>query len=46
MKLVLKELDSPFYDPMFIIEKTNGRMAEDEFWTEIERDMSCIYDNN
>jgi len=39
MKLVLKELDIPFYDPMLIIEKTNGRMAEDEFWIEIERDM-------
>jgi len=29
MKLVLKELDIPFYDSMLIIEKTNGRMAND-----------------
>lgn len=38
MKLLLRELDIPFYDPMLIIEKTQGRMAEDEFWLEIERD--------
>ena len=37
MKLKLKELDLPFYDPMMIIEKTEGRMAEDEFWIKIER---------
>ena len=37
MKLKLRELDIPFYDPMMIIEKTEGRMAEDEFWIKIER---------
>lgn len=37
MKLVLKDLDLPFYDPFLIIEKTEGRMAEDEFWIQIER---------
>lgn len=37
MKLVLNELDLPFYDPFMIIEKTEGRMAEDEFWIKIER---------
>lgn len=37
MKLVLKELNLPFYDPMMIIEKTEGRMAEDKFWIRIER---------
>jgi putative transcriptional regulator len=37
MKIQLKELDIPFYEPMLIIEKTQGRMAEDEFWLEIER---------
>lgn len=37
MKLMLRELDLPFYDPMLIIEKTEGRMAEDEFWIRIER---------
>ncbi len=37
MKLILKELDIPFYDPLMIIEKTGGRMAEDLFWVRIER---------
>ena len=37
MKIILKMLDIPFYDPMLIIEKTKGRMAEDDFWLEIER---------
>ncbi len=37
MKLVLKDIGVPFYDPMLIIEKTEGRMAEDDFWIRIER---------
>ena len=37
MKLILRELDLPFYDPLMIIEKTQGRMAEDDFWIRIER---------
>lgn len=37
MKLALRELDLPFYDPLLIIEKTNGRMVEDDFWIKIER---------
>lgn len=37
MKLELKRLDIPFYDPIMIIEKTQGRMAEDDFWIRIER---------
>lgn len=37
MKLVLKDLGIPFYDPMMIIEKTAGRMAEDDFWIRIDR---------
>ena len=37
MKLVLRDLDIPFYDPFLIIEKTEGRMAEDNFWIRIER---------
>lgn len=37
MKLILKDLDIPFYDPLLIIEKTEGRMAEDDFWIQIER---------
>ncbi len=37
MKLVLADLELPFYDPFMIIEKTEGRMAEDNFWIKIER---------
>lgn len=37
MKLILRELDLPFYEPLLIIEKTEGRMAEDDFWIRIER---------
>lgn len=37
MKIILKDLDIPFYDPLLIIEKTKGRMAEDDFWIEVER---------
>ena len=37
MKLMLRELDLPFYDPLLIVEKTGGRMAEDDFWIRIER---------
>lgn len=37
MKLILKDLDLPFYDPLLIIEKTKGKMAEDDFWIRIER---------
>ena len=36
IKIELELLGIPFYDPMLIIEKTNGRMAEDEFWIYIE----------
>lgn len=37
MKLMLREFDLPFYDPLMIIERTQGRMAEDQFWIKIER---------
>ncbi len=37
IKLELKRLDIPFYDPIMIIEKTEGRMADDDFWVRIER---------
>lgn len=37
MKLILKDLNLPFYDPLLIIEKTQGRMAEDDFWIKVER---------
>jgi len=37
MKLILEDLTLPFYDPIMIIEKTKGRMAEDDFWISMER---------
>ena len=37
MKIRLQELGIPFYDPLLIIEKTQGRMVEDEFWLQVER---------
>ena len=37
MKLILRDLNLPFYDPFMIIEKTQGRMAEDDFWIKVER---------
>ena len=37
MKLMLKEYDLPFYDPFLIVEKTGGRMEEDDFHLKIER---------
>ena len=37
MKLMLREYSIPFYDPMLIVEKTEGRMEEDNFWIKIER---------
>ena len=37
LKVELKRLGIPFYDPLLIIEKTEGRMAEDDFHIVIER---------
>ena len=37
IKIELKKLNIPFYDPFMIIEKTQGRMADDKFWIKIER---------
>lgn len=36
MKLVLADIGIPYYDPLLIVEKTEGRMAEDEFWLRVE----------
>lgn len=36
LKLILEDLNLPFYDPFLIIQKTQGRMSEDDFWIEIE----------
>lgn len=35
MKLILEDLNLPFYDSYLIIERTQGRMAEDDFWIDI-----------
>ena len=32
MKLMLREYNIPFYDPMLIVRKTQGRTEEDDFW--------------
>lgn len=37
LKIYLRELDLPFYEPLMIIEKTLGKMADDDFWINIER---------
>ena len=37
MKLMLKELNLPFFDPFMIVQKTAGRMAEDDFHIDIEK---------
>ena len=37
LKLELQRIGVPFYDPLLIVEKTEGRMAEDSFWIRIER---------
>lgn len=35
MKLVLKDVGVPVYDPLQIIRKTEGRMYDDNLWLEI-----------
>ena len=35
LKWVLNDVGVPFYDPLLIIEKTKGRMAEDQQWIEV-----------
>jgi len=37
VKLELKEIGVPYYDPLLIIEKTGGKMAEDHFHIEVLR---------
>lgn len=37
LKLYLREIGVPFYDPLMIIEKTQGRCNEDNFSLRIER---------
>ena len=38
LKVYLRELDIPFYEPLMIIERTLGKMADDDFWIRIERE--------
>ena len=35
LKGILREMGVPFFDPLLIIEKTNGRMAGDHQWIQI-----------
>lgn len=35
IKWILKEMNLPFYEPLLLIEKTQGRMADDEQWLQI-----------
>ena len=35
LKWVLSDVGVPFYDPLMIIEKTKGKMAEDQQWIEV-----------
>lgn len=37
IKIELEQLDIPYYDPLLIIQKTEGRTADDQFWIGIER---------
>lgn len=37
LKIELNKLDIPYYDPLLIIEKTKGRMADDDLYIEIVR---------
>ena len=38
---ILREMDVPFYDPLLIIEKTNGRMAGDNQWVQMIRNIAA-----
>ena len=38
IKFELKKLGIPFYDPIMIIEKTEGRMADDNFWIKVDKE--------
>ena len=41
LKGILREMDVPFYDPLLIIEKTNGRMAGDHQWVQMIRNIAA-----
>lgn len=37
LKEILRDMGMPFYDPLLIIEKAQGRMAGDNQWIELTR---------
>ena len=41
MKGILREMEVPFFDPLLIIEKTNGRMAGDNQWVQMIRNIAA-----
>ena len=41
LKGILREMDVPFFDPLLIIEKTNGRMAGDHQWVQMIRNIAA-----
>ena len=43
MKLILQDMGLDYYDPLLIIRKTQGRMAEDSMWIRIKEEQA--YDN-
>ena len=41
LKGILREMEVPFFDPLLIIEKTNGRMAGDNQWVQMIRNIAA-----
>lgn len=39
----LERLNVSFYDPYMIIQKTQGRMAEDDFWIRMDDDRNSKF---
>ncbi len=39
----LERLNVSFYDPYMIIQKTQGRMAEDDFWIRMDDDRNSTF---
>lgn len=42
LRMILDELELDFYDPLAIVEKTKGRMAEDLQWIQISRYVPAV----
>jgi len=43
---LLEEMDVPYYDPILIIRKTQGRITDDAHWIKIVEDEELINENN